>query len=87
MRGLDERMGSSAIVEGAYRAVQIIYLDQNKWIDPARAVKYPRSTGIQSASLYPRGEDASDTDDIRTILGEEGNIWPISIHADVISRS
>jgi hypothetical protein len=41
MRGLDERTGSSAIVEGAYRAVQIIYLDQNKWTDLSRAVKYP----------------------------------------------
>jgi hypothetical protein len=37
LRGLDERIGSSAIVERAYRAVQIIYLDQNKWIDLARA--------------------------------------------------
>ena len=41
MRGLEERIGSSAIVEGAYRAVQITHLDQNKWIDLARAVKYP----------------------------------------------
>jgi hypothetical protein len=41
MRGLDERIGSSAIVEGAYRAVQTIYLHQNKWIDLSRAVKYP----------------------------------------------
>jgi hypothetical protein len=25
-----------------------------------------------------------DTDDIKTALGEEGNIWPLSIQADVI---
>jgi hypothetical protein len=29
------------IVEGTHRAVQIVYLDQNKWIDLSRAVKYP----------------------------------------------
>ena len=58
MRGLDARIGSSAIVEGAYRAVQIIFLDQNKWIDLARAVKYPADYSEQRRVLEFLVEEA-----------------------------
>jgi hypothetical protein len=67
MRGLDERIGSPAIVEGAYRAVQIIYLDQNKWIDLARAVKYPADyPEVSCQPILPLGGARPSQDETAT---------------------